>query len=154
METYHNPLVLVDGFSVQEHPIYQIWAGMKNRCRNKSQINYSYYGGRGITYCERWKHFANFAEDMYPTYQKGLSLDRIDSNGNYEPSNCRWASGEEQLANRKVYRNNELKVPGVTKRASGNYQARVTIKGENKHLGCFKTLEEAINAVLTAKSEH
>lgn len=77
---------------------------MMERCRNKSIEAYPLYGGRGIKVCERWHNVENFVADMAPR-PDGLSLDRIDSNGNYEPSNCRWATPIEQQNNK---RNNRL----------------------------------------------
>jgi hypothetical protein len=61
---------------------------------------YSYYGGRGITVCDRWSEFAAFLEDMGSSWAEGLTLDRIEVQGNYEPSNCRWATRAEQNLNK------------------------------------------------------
>lgn len=81
---------------------YKIWASMIQRCTNAKEWAFQYYGGRGITVCDRWRKFENFYADMGPRPSKELSLDRIDPNGNYEKSNCRWATKSEQSYNRRV----------------------------------------------------
>ena len=77
---------------------YNSWKMMRARCGNPLAPNYAYYGGRGITVCERWEDFLNFFEDMGER-PAGLSLERIDNDGNYEASNCRWATRNEQQRN-------------------------------------------------------
>lgn len=79
--------------------IYKIWEGIKRRCFSKNDKN---YGGRGITICDEWLNPENFYKwAMANGYKKGLSIDRIDVNGNYEPSNCRWVDMKTQQRNRR-----------------------------------------------------
>ena len=78
---------------------YRIWSGMKSRCLNKNVPEYKNYGGRGIKVCERWMDFSNFLEDM-GARPDGLSIDRVNNDGHYEPDNCRWATEIEQHNNR------------------------------------------------------
>lgn len=77
---------------------YNTWMAMKARCERSGFIGWKYYGGRGIQVCERWQKFSNFIADIGPKPQ-GCSLDRIDTDGNYCPENCRWASKEQQCNN-------------------------------------------------------
>lgn len=81
-------------------PEFRTWACMKNRCESPSHDKYEYYGGRGIKICERWQQFQNFLSDMGPR-PHGMSIDRDDPDGNYEPSNCKWSTSIEQARNKR-----------------------------------------------------
>jgi hypothetical protein len=81
-------------------PTYKAWSAMKERCLNPSHAFYRHYGGRGIAVCDKWLKFENFLEDMGERVD-GLTLDRIDNNGDYEPGNVRWATWSDQNCNRR-----------------------------------------------------
>lgn len=86
-------------------PEYAVWAAMKQRCINRKHPAYKQYGGRGIKVCKRWMQFKAFFADMGPRPDANYSLDRIDNNRGYEPSNCRWTTFDVQMRNtrRAVY---------------------------------------------------
>lgn len=81
-------------------PTWNSWSGAKSRCTNTKDANYPNYGARGIKICKRWNKFENFVKDM-GIRPKGLTLDRIDNNGNYKPDNCRWATYSMQNSNQR-----------------------------------------------------
>lgn len=90
------------------HRLYSTWKSMHNRCNNPNNSSYKYYGGRGISVCLRWKNFWLFVEDMWTTYDEGLTLDRENNDGNYCKENCRWVTRKVQANNK---RSNIEKIP-------------------------------------------
>lgn len=95
--------------------LYGVWSGMKARCSRESQIGYEYYGGRGIVVCDEWRaSFIAFRDwAMANGYEEGLTLERLDVDGNYEPSNCKWITQAEQAVNTR--KNIPLTAFGETK---------------------------------------
>lgn len=87
-------------------PTYNSWMDMKARCRNKNHKDYAYYGGRGIKVCKRWMDFRNFIKDMGDR-PLGLTIERINNDSGYKPSNCRWATRAEQNRNKRPQKRNE-----------------------------------------------
>lgn len=97
--------------------LYRIWSGMKRRCNIPESEHYDCYGGRGIKVCDEWRTFEPFYEwALSSGYNELLTLDRVNNNGNYEPSNCRWTTPREQSNNTR--RNRHITYKGETKTAS------------------------------------
>ena len=99
--------------NLSRHPLYRTWAAMKDRCTNKNHRNFDIYGGNGVRVCDRWMRFKNFLEDMGEKPSPRHTLDRIDSNGDYEPTNCRWADSFVQGQN--TSRVKRIEINGKTK---------------------------------------
>lgn len=99
---------------LNNHPLHGVWHNMKDRCYRELCSEYQRYGGRGITVCDEWLHDFQAFYDWAIThgYTKGLTIDRIDNDGNYEPNNCRWATQKEQQNNRST--NHHLTYNGKT----------------------------------------
>lgn len=121
-------------------PEYNSWYGMKERCYDSSRLSYNKYGGRGIRVCDRWlTSFSNFIEDMGKR-PDGYSLDRIDNNGNYEPSNCRWSPRYIQQVNQGMRSDNTSGAKGVYWDKS---RKKWEVKIGRKYYGRFDDFEEA-----------
>lgn len=127
--------------------LYFVWAQMKGRCFNKNNPEYKNYGLRGITVCQEWETnagaFLFWAEQN--GYKDGLTLDRIDVNGNYEPTNCRWTNMHVQNANKRANPRNKSGATGVYKYENGRkhpFQAYVS----TVTIGYYDTFEEAVEA--------
>jgi len=131
--------------TLKYHPLYSTWNGMRQRCYNENNPKYNNYGGRGIQVCERWLEVKNFIEDMYPSYIEGLTLDRINNNGNYELENCRWESRETQQRNtRDIQSNNTSGYRGVSwNKKLSKWEVKIKVNNKQIHLGRYPTVLEA-----------
>jgi hypothetical protein len=89
---------------IERQKLYGVWRDMIKRCYCVTGRLYKFYGGRGIRVCDRWRRFVNFIEDMAPSYQLGLQLERIKNDEGYSPDNCKWATRLEQCNNRRSNR--------------------------------------------------
>lgn len=129
-------------------PTYTTWLSMHARCTNKNLKCFSGYGARGIKVCKRWADYKNFLKDMGER-PEGTSLDRVNTNGNYSPSNCRWATAKQQSYNRRGHIQSKSKYKGVTfcgTQSSPAWRARITVDGTLSHIGVFKSEKEAAKA--------
>lgn len=134
-------------------PTYNSWQAMKGRCDYPSQSKYHNYGGKGISYCERWKVFANFLQDMGER-PEGKTLGRIDGTLGYFKENCRWETTWEQSTNKRPKSSNLSKTTGVCyKKTLKRWIARIQVEGREVYLGCFKTEDEAAQARIDAEYE-
>ena len=130
---------------------HRAWSSMRQRCLNPQHPQFRDWGGRGITICERWDQYVAFLSDMGRRPSPKHSLDRIDVNGNYEPSNCRWTTKDVQQHNRRAKSNTGHL--GVSWQARDqSYSWACTRRGQQRK-GTCKSLEEAIAARNAAKQE-
>lgn len=127
--------------------IYKIWLGMRQRCNNPNDKDYGLYGGRGISVCEEWDNSSEaFIEWAKANgYSDGLSIDRVDTNGNYCPENCRWATSTQQARNKRMPKNNKTGHTGIHM-DRGKYRATIYVDNRRVDLGRHLTLQEAIAA--------
>ena len=131
----------INGVTASKSRIYRTWKQMKSRCQNKNVEFYYRYGGRGISVCEEWKNnFLSFKDwSISNGYSDDLSIDRIDPNGNYEPSNCRWATDKQQAINRNK-RYSQSGFIGVTEK-NNKFSCRVWTGDKRVHLGTYESKE-------------
>lgn len=138
-ETASNLCVSRSTHGMRRHPLYNVYQGMIKRCEKPSEKSYKDYGARGIAMCAEWRQdpLAFFRWALANGYKSGLTIDRIDNNGNYEPGNCRWADRITQGSNKRNNRRFEYRGESLTlaqlSRLSGlspdTISARIEIQG-------------------------
>lgn len=145
---YHKKKLTKHGQS--NNRIYHIWENIIQRCTNKTGRDYHAYGGRGIQLCDEWRNsFKVFHEWAISNgYKDSLTIDRIDNNGNYEPSNCRWATYKIQARNKQILSSaNTSGYRGVYfHKQCKKFVASIRYGEKRKHLGLFKEAKEAAKA--------
>lgn len=128
---------------------YSIWRNMLARCYNKKFKQFNDYGGSGITVCEEWLDVKNFIDwvENKSNWEEGLTLDRIDNNKGYSPDNCTFSTRTIQSINQRQQSNNTSGYVGVAwDKNKGKWAVRIQIFKKEKHIGTFKTIEEAVLA--------
>lgn len=133
---------------------YDAWRGMKKRCYQKTYQHYDRYGGRGIAVCDKWKDdFVAFYNDMGEAPGADYQLDRIDNNGNYEPSNCRWVTRQENCRNRN-FKVGKSGYRGVYQKGD-IFQSFFNVDRNHRvYVGTFNTAKEAHKARIEALKKY
>jgi len=131
---------------LSDHPFYQMWCSIKDRCYNENAEHYHRYGGRGIEMYEPWKNNFQLFYDylsLLEGYKEGLTIDRIKNNQGYSPDNLRWATKHTQTANRRVFENSSSGYKGIYLRGD-KYYTDISVNGKRHYLGRHDSIPEAI----------
>ena len=129
------------------HPLYKIWVGVKQRCYNSKSTGYKNYGDRGIIVCQEWinnpKAFIEWS--LINGWDKSLDIDRIDNNGNYSPSNCRFVTRSVNCVNQRIRTDNKSEYSGIYwRKKAKKWEATLTNKRKQSYLGLFTIKKEAL----------
>lgn len=138
----------------KKNRLYSIWSDMRKRCNNKNNKEFHNYGGRGIKVSDEWeRNYLKFHEWAIDNgYSDDLTLDRIEVNGNYESTNCKWSTWSEQGQNKRLSPRNTSGISGVTfNKKRGLYTVRIGTGGKRIYVGDYPTIEEARNARIEAE---
>lgn len=149
-----NPTRPYEQHGMNETVEYNTWTRIIQRTTNPNNKDYHYYGGRGIKVCNRWvQSFVDFYTDMGQR-PEGMTLERIDNDGDYEPSNCVWESRLQQATNRReVFKSNTSGVKGVYPRGN-KWGSQITHEGVRHYLGTFDNRADAIIARKQAENKY
>lgn len=135
-------------YSFKNRKLYSVWLNMIYRCTKINHKDFSNYGGRGIEVCSEWLDFDNFAKDMICSFKDGLKIDRIDNDGNYEPSNCRWTTQSVQSRNtRLIHKHNTSGYRGVSfSKANKGFISRIKVDKKQYYIGTYYDQKHAAMA--------
>lgn len=140
-----------------KHPMYRAFRKMLERCYWEKDGDYPHYGGRGIKVCDRWRGyngFLNFLDDMGER-PDGMTLDRIDNDGNYTPENCRWADRCTQAQNTRNFRTNLSGIRGIGWcKAANKWRVRISVGNKQIYCGVFEKIDDAIERRKKAEREY
>lgn len=126
-------------------PLFDVWRSIIARCDNPKDHRYPYYGARGIDYPVAWKDYHSFMDEMYPTYEEGLTLDRIDVNGSYSKENCRWVDMGVQGHNRRPYEGCSSTYTGVAA-CGDNWNTYINFQKKRCYLHVWADEQDAAKA--------
>lgn len=155
---HHNSYKYQGDYVFLDKRIYDIWSHMHYRCEKPTSDCYENYGGRGIVVCEEWGDFQKFKKWAHENgYSDKLQIDRIDNNGNYEPTNCQWITGAENngVGKKRMMSTNKSGYNGVS--WSSTYKkwvVSISVNSNRINLGLFKTLDDAVQSRIKSEIEH
>lgn len=158
-QRHGNPMIVKSVFNENrcDEPLYSTYYGMLERCGNSNHQSFEMYGGRGIKVCDEWigiRGFNKFAEDM-GIKPDGYTLDRIDPNGGYSKSNCRWASNSLQSINKRKRSDNKSGVTGVYfDNTYKKWKSEINVRKKTIRLGYFTELAAAIKTRKEAEQKY
>lgn len=139
------------------HPLHGVWTSMKQRCCNPKNIKYKNYGLKGVNVCNEWKEFINFYNWATTNgWKEGLQIDRINNDGNYEPSNCQFVTIAQNcsIGKRGLMCNNKSGYIGVSfVKKTNKWYSRIMVNGKDVYLGSFKSIDEAVEARIAKEVE-
>lgn len=142
----------VEKHGMVKHELYSTWNNMKSRCYRSESSSYNAYGGRGISMCDKWRYsFSSFVNDVGERPSRNHTLDRIDNDGNYEPSNVRWATQSQQTLNTRIRIDNKYGYKGICKSHWKKYRVYTGGGPTRVEWGHYDTLDEALSARLSAE---